>query len=104
MSPRKVTSTEEWTVDNFKYVRRNYDDGASYTRWIDQDTGKTLWTSFNNGRGHDFLRNFESGSSVYYNHNAMTSKQKNKDGEVRYYRDNVLIWAVLMSGDTQPQD
>ena len=104
MSPRKVTSTEEWTFDNIKYVRRNYDDEASYTRFIDQDTGKTLWTSFKNGRGHEFLRNFPDGLLIYCNHNTMTRKEKNKEREVRYFRDGELRWAVLLSGDTQPQD
>ena len=102
MSPRKVMNTETLTIGNIKEVWCSYDDGASYTRQIDQ-TGKTVWTFFRDGRGHAFGQDFESGSSWYFNDNAMTMKWKNKDGEVRFYRDGVLRWAVLLSGDTQPQ-
>ena len=63
-----------------------------------------MWTSFADGRNRRFHKDFVSGSKyLYFIDNTMTYKWKNKDGEVRYFRDGVLIWAVLLSGDNLPQ-
>ena len=94
--PRKVIDTKTWTDGNGgKTVSRWYDDGATYKKQIDA-TGKTIYTSFQSGRGHRFSRGF---GSEWYVNGGNTRIRDLRTGEVEYYVNGQLRYTIRRCGD-----
>ena len=96
---RTVVATGENAASGWQW--REYDDGACAWRKTDSETGKTVMTSFDDGKGHIFVKNLRTGIETYYNGNADTMRLKNLyTGEVRFYGPNgLLMYAIRQSGD-----
>ena len=65
--PRELQSTTSMTFGNMALVERVYDDGSRAYRQINLVTGKTVATSFYDGRGYHFNKYFVDGSKEYIN-------------------------------------
>ena len=80
---------------------REYNDGARAYWATDPETGKTVATHFNDGKGHVFDKDLRTGIETYHNYNAGTHRVKNLNtGEVRFYGPGGSSYKILRSGDT----
>ena len=80
---------------------REYNDGARAYWQTDPGTDKTMVRSFNDGKGHEFNKNLETGIETYYNDNTNTRREKDLNtGEVLVYGPGGSSYKILRSGDT----
>ena len=71
---RKVIKTQVIDMGDSFILCRDYDDGAFAEKWTNKETGKTIGTTFYDGRGHAFVKTL--GDELYYNDNAGIKRRR----------------------------